>query len=118
MGVVLGAIIGADLWEVSWRSYLNQVLVVKREDLLRDALDTRVNQIKSVFARVDLLNDTVVHVDERLLSALDADKHAVQHFRLVHLVGRELDLGLGKFTGLVTNTNSFLDASVHHLDSN
>lgn len=77
MGVVLGAVIGADLWEVSRRSYLNQVLVVKREDLLRDALDTRVNQIKSVFARVDLLNDAVVHVDERLLSALDADKHAV-----------------------------------------
>lgn len=77
MGVVLGAIIGANLWKVSWRSYLNQVLVVKREDLLRDALDTRVNQIKSVFARVDLLNDAVVHIDERLFSALDADKHAV-----------------------------------------
>lgn len=88
MGVVLGAVIGTNLWKVSWRSDLNQVLVVKREDLLRDALDTRVNQIKSVFARVDLLDDTVVHVDERFLSALDADKHTVQHFRLVHLVGR------------------------------
>jgi hypothetical protein len=112
--VVLGAVVRADLREVSGRSYHDQVLVVQGKNLLGDALDARVDQVESVFARVYLLDDAVVDVDESFLGALDADEHAVEHFSLVHLVRRQIDPCGLQSAGLVANTLSFFNACVYH----
>ena len=112
--MVLGAIVRRNLGEISRGYNLDEVLIVQRQDFLGDALDTRVDQVQSVFSRVHLLDNAVIHINKSLLCFLDADQHSVEHFCLVHLVRGQLDFGLRKSAGLVANTLAFFDASVYH----
>jgi len=70
MGVVHSRLTRRYLREVGWRHDLEEVLIVESQDALGDSLNTRVDQVQSVLARVNVANDTVVHVDEGVLSLL------------------------------------------------
>ena len=60
----------ANLWEVCGGNNLDQVLVVKSEDLARNVLNSGVNKVETIFPRVNVSNDSIVHVDESVLGHL------------------------------------------------
>lgn len=92
---------------------LNQVLVVQCQDFLRDCLDTRVDQIEAVLARVDVCDDPVVDVNECFFSFLNTEQHAVQKFDLVHLVAAKVDSCLAQTARMLSDLHPSLYKRVH-----
>jgi hypothetical protein len=56
---------------MSGRDYLEKVLIVQGQNLARDILDARVDQVQAILPCVDVANDTVVHVDEGIFGFLN-----------------------------------------------
>ena len=78
------------MWMVRWhlrRADLGQdcgardthqsLLVVEGEDFGADVLDARVNHIESVFTRIDVSDDPIVHVNEGLFRILNTQEHTI-----------------------------------------
>jgi len=110
----LRRVVSADFREVGWRRDLDEVLVVQSQDLLGNALNSGVDEVQSVFARVYLLDDAIVYIDKCFFGTLDADKNAIKHFSLVHFVRGQLDFGFIKTAMLVSNALPVLNSFVDH----
>ena len=68
----------AYLWEVCRGYNLDQVLVVKGKDFAGNVLNSWVDQVKTIFSRVDVPDDAVVYVDEGILGHLHAGEQSVE----------------------------------------
>lgn len=79
MRMVRGYLRCRDLWEDGGTSDAHELLrIVERQDLGTNVLNAVVDHVESVFARVDVRDDPVVHIDESLLGVLDAKQHAIE----------------------------------------
>ena len=76
----------ANLWEVRGGNNLDQVLVVESEDLARNVLNSGVNKVETIFPRVNVSNDSIVHVDESVLGHLHTCEKTVEQLNLIHFV--------------------------------
>ena len=94
--MVGAAFAGADLGEMSRRNNLDQILVVQGKNFAGNPLNSRVDQIESIFSGVDVPDDAVVDIDECVFGHLHTSEQAVEQFHLVHLVTAETNFGLGK----------------------
>ncbi len=94
VGVIGATFTRAYLWEVRRRHNLDQILVIESEDLARNVLNSRVNQVQSIFSRVNVSNDSIVNVDESILGHLHTCEKSVEQLNLVHFVAAQADLGL------------------------
>jgi hypothetical protein len=90
-GVVWRALRSADRRVVGRGNHLDEVLVVKGQNLARDALDTWVDQVETIFTSINVGDDSVVDVDESVFSSLDWCQHSVEELNLVHFVGAQVD---------------------------
>lgn len=65
---------------------LDQVLVVESENLPRNVLNSGVNKVETIFPRVNVPNDSIVHVDESVLGHLYTCEKTVEQLNLIHFV--------------------------------
>lgn len=72
------ALARANLWEVGGRDNLNQVLVVKRKYLPRNVLNSGVNEVETIFPRIDVSDDAVVYIDKSVLCLLNTGEQTVE----------------------------------------
>jgi hypothetical protein len=86
VGVIRATLTCANLWEVRGGNNLDQVLVVESEDLARNVLNSGVNKVETIFPRVNVSNDSIVHVDESVLGHLHTCEKTVEQLNLIHLV--------------------------------
>ena len=103
----------ADLREVGWRLDLNQVLVIKSQDLLSNVLDPLVNEIKAVLPCIDVRDDSVVDIDEGFFSFGHGDQHPVEHLSLVHFIRAHVNLRALEQASLLAYLLPFPDTNVH-----
>lgn len=95
MWMVGGHVRRRDLWQRGWARDPHQALLaVESEDLRTNSLDARIEEVKAIFARVDVRDDAVIDIDEGFLGVLDRQKHTIKKLGLVHLIRRQADHGL------------------------
>ena len=76
-------------------------------------MDTRINQVEAVFTRIDVCDDSVVHVNKRLLSLLYTQQHPIQKFNLIHFVAAKVDPCLTQAAWMLSDLHTSLNKTVH-----